>query len=335
MLVQNPVSHLTSGVFYCLLFIAGGAHMAKAADSPTPFYSRDQNPLVIIYGLPTPTPARILRPGQSRLVSSLNLSNTINGENDGSESLFVDVESYQLNLLYDHALNAQWMLRLQLPLIRHSSGFMDDWIDDYHDLLNLPENIRPDYPNDQIDIRYSDGGIQQLSLQQDTSGIGDVSLQTAYQARASDDGNLSYWISLKLPSGDSARLTGSGSTDLALWLAADQNLVDDLWVYGNLGIVLMSDSEVLPQRHNSSALFASAGLQLHPWQPLLIKFQFDGHSAFYDSANEFLGPVIQLTFGGTLILSPVSELDIAVAEDIQSGASPDVNFVFTWRRRFD
>ena len=335
MFVKNPVRQMTNGVFYGLLFVAGGLPGLALAAGALPFATRDQNPLVLIYGLPTATAARIIQPGQTRLTGSLNMSNTINAESPGNESLFIDVESYQFNVVYDYGLNPQWMLRLQLPLIKHSAGFMDDWIDRYHDLLGLPQNIRPAYPNDQIHIDYRNNGNQLLSMQQSAAGMGDVSLQAAYQARADDSGNLSYWASLKLPSGNSDKLTGSGSTDLAVWLAADRRLLDSMWLYANVGGIYMTDSEVLPEQHNNGALFGSAGMQFHPWKPVQLKLQLDGHTAFYDSATDFLGRVVQLSFGGTVIISKQSSLDIAVAEDIQTGASPDVNFNLTWRSLFD
>ena len=332
MSVENPVRLLASGVFSGLLVFFSGP---TTADSASPFLTRDQNPLLVIYGLPTATAARLITTGQSRFTTSLNMSNTINGESRGNESLFVDAESYQLNLVYDLGLNDDWMFRLHIPFIKHSAGFMDDWIDDYHDLLGLPEDIRPFYPNDQIDIRYSFDGNSLLLKQNSSAGLGDISLQLAYQAIRQKDANVSYWLSLKLPSGDSDKLTGSGAADLAVWLAGDTRLVNDLWWYGNIGALFMDDSEVLSEKHRNSALFASTGIQFQPWTAVQLRFQLDTHSAFYDTDTDFLGPVIQLTFGGSIILSQHSSLDLAIAEDIQTGASPDVNFNISWRRLID
>lgn len=332
MFARNPVRQLASGVFYGLLVCIGSP---AGADGASPFYTRDQNPLVMIYGLPGATPAKIIAPGEHRFTSSLNMSNTINAERRDNESLFVDAESYQLNLVYDLGLNRNWMFRLQLPFIRHSAGFMDSHIDDYHDLLGLPEDVRPFYPIDRIDIRYTADGSEQLLLQRSSGGIGDLSLQLAWQASTGPDASTSYWMSLKLPSGDSDKLTGSGATDLALWLARDERMDEDLWWYANIGAVFMGDSEVLAAQHNSSALFASTGLQMQPWNAVQLKFQLETHTAFYDSGTDFLGSVIQFTFGGSIILGPSSSLDIAIAEDIQTGASPDVNFNISWQRRFD
>ena len=287
----------------------------------------------MVYGLPLPTAARITEYQQSQLLTSLNISNTINGEQPGNEILFIDVESYQLNLLFDYGISKNWALKIQAPFISHDQGYMDSWIDSYHDALGLPEGVRPLHPRDQLHIEYQNNGSSLINIQQSQSGIGDISLQAGYQTTKEKDFNLSYWVSLKLPTGDANKLTGSDHTDIALWIATDKNLQDDLSLYANVGLLYMTGSNVLKSQHKNTVAFATTGMQGQPWENIILRFQFDMHSAFYDSATDFLGSVIQLTFGGSILFDS-SSLDIAIAEDIQAGTSPDVNFNITWRYRY-
>ncbi|HEY9051599.1 MAG TPA: DUF3187 family protein, partial [Gammaproteobacteria bacterium] len=296
MLNKNPARLLFRGVFYCLLFLS---HKLYAVDV-APFSTRDQNPLVMIFGLPVATSAKIITSGESSFITSLNISNTINRQQTGNEFLFVDAESHQLNLMYERGLSDQWMLRVQLPLIGHSGGFLDASIDSYHQALGLPEDIRPLYPRDQLNIRYDNGGSTLIDLQNDTSGIGDISLQLARQVKNTHEFALSYWGSIKLPTGDSSKLTGSDSTDLALWLASHTRASEVTALYGNLGILFMSNGEILKQQQKNTSVFAVAGIQYHAWQSVLLKAQIDAHSALYKTDMNFLDDVIQLTFGGTV-----------------------------------
>jgi hypothetical protein len=226
------------------------------------------------------------------------------------------------------------MLRFQLPLISHRSGFLDSWIDSFHDSLDLSEGQRPLHPNDQIDIRYSANGTSLLNIQSAQSGIGDVAMQVAYQAVDNNDQQLSYWLSLKLPTGDSNKLTGSDSTDLALWIAGNQRMTTNSWLLANLGTVFMSDSDVLKQAQNNHVFFGMLGMQYQAWEKVLLKFQFEGHGAFYDTSTNFLSEALLLTFGGTILFDNNTSLDIAVAEDVQAEESPDVNFNITWKSYF-
>ncbi len=331
MTTKNPVNIFFNGVFYCLLFAL--ISFTAKAELTSPFITHNQNPLVIVYGLPLPTTARITEYRQSQLLTSLNISNTINEEQTGNETLFIDIESYQLNLIFDYGFSKNWALRIQTPFIRYEGGFMDSWIDSYHSALGLSEGVRPLYPHDQLHIEYRSNGSSLINIQQNQSGIGDISLQTGYQVAKEKDFNLSYWVSLKLPTGNASKLTGSDRTDIALWIATDKNLQNNLSIYANAGLLYMTGSNVLKSQHKNTVAFATAGMQGQTWENIILKFQFDMHSAFYDSATDFLGSVVQLTFGGSILFDS-SSLDIAIAEDIKVGASPDVNFNFTWRYRY-
>ena len=331
MVSRNPASCYGCRVFLYLasLFLSPAVYSEPA----TPFLTRDMNPLVLPYGLPLPTPARILPDNQQSVTTSLNVSNTINSDQVGDEDLFVDVESYQLNLIQDWGFDG-WMLRLQLPFTSHSSGFLDDWIEKYHNIMHLPEDIRPQYPQDDLAINYSLAGEDLLNFDQRTIDLGDIALQAAYQVIQHTDFALSFWTGLELPTGDSDTLTGSGSVDVSFWLAMDKGFINDRWLYANLGLLFISDGNILSGQQKHSVLFGNLGMQFQPWEIILLKAQFDIHSAFYDSSTEFLDHAIQLTFGGSVLISNRHRIDIAVAEDVRPGTSPDVNFNISWHKLF-
>lgn len=331
MVIKNPAGCHGCRVFLCLinLLVFSSSH----AQIPTPFLTRDMNPLVLPYGLPLPAPARLLSANEQSLTTSLNVSNTINGELVGDENLFVDVESYQLNLVHDWGFD-QWMLRLLLPFTGHSGGFLDDWIEKYHDIINLPEDIRPDYQQDDLTIDYSVRDNNLLSFDQRTIDLGDIAFQTAYQVIRQSDFALSFWAGLELPTGDSQELTGSGSVDASFWLAMDRGYSHDHWLWANFGLLLISGGDLLPGQLKPSVLFGNLGMQFHAWQMILLKAQLDIHTAFYNSDTKFLGHAIQLTFGGSVLITDQHRLDIAVAEDVIPGTSPDVNFNISWNMLF-
>lgn len=329
---KEPADLTISGFFlgFFLLFSLLLVSNNSFAEAPAPFLTRNQSPFSLIYGLPLASQAKLLEAGQSRWINSLNISNTLNAQSTDTDSLLVDIETRQLNLIYDFSIKENWMLRFQLPLIQHSGGFLDSYIDKYHQALGLPENLRPEFPRDEIHIIYEQQDIEQININSQQSSLGDISIQLAWQATQSEQSNLSYWLSLKLPTGDESRLTGSGATDLAAWASLDYRLNATRWFYGQSGILYMGDGEVLQNFQNSWALFAVTGIKFEPWKNIELKTQLDMHSSLYDSDIKFLGHVIQLTFGGSYHFNRQHILDFAVVEDLNSGASPDVNFNITW-----
>jgi uncharacterized protein DUF3187 len=315
----------TASAVFLLLFCS-----TSFAEHPSPFLTRNESPFALIFGLPLASSAKLLQSNQSRWISSLNISNTINSQAKNNESLFIDVETLNINFIYDYGLKENWMLRVQLPYITHSGGFLDSAIDGYHQALGLPEDIRPDFPRDQIDINLSQNNTSLVNMNSRQSAVGDISIQMAWQAQQSSQGAVSYWLSLKLPSGDADKLTGSGGTDLAAWSAMNYRLNDTRWLYAQAGLLYMSDSDLFASIQNNWAVFGNAGIKFQPWEKIELKTQLDAHSAFYDSNLEFLDHVLQLTFGGSYLINKSHKLDFAVVEDIKNGASPDVNFNISW-----
>jgi hypothetical protein len=81
--------------------------------------------------------------------------------------------------------------------------------------------------------------------------------------------------------------------------------------------------------------FGTVGFGWQPLAHLALKLQFDGHTAFYNSAIDQLGDFsVQLLMGGTLGIPGDLLLDLAVSEDLIVGTAPDVVFHFGLRRLF-
>ncbi len=335
---KKPAACKISGLFFILTLITS---LSVQAEHPSPFNTRDQSPFSLIFGLPLASSASLLPKQQSRWISSLNISNTVNAQSknqgaNNSEKLFIDIETWNINLLYDYGLKENWMLRVQLPYVVNSGGFLDSAIDAYHQATGLPEGVRPFVPQDQIDLNYQLNNQRLIELNDKQNALGDISIALAWQASKSTDGALSYWLSLKLPTGDANKLSGSGATDIAAWASSNFRLSKTRWLYGQGGLLYMSTGDVLTDIQNNWAAFGNAGIKFQPWDSLpwsniKLKAQFDFHSAFYRSQIEFLGDVIQLTFGGSYVINKQHSLDFAIAEDIKNEASPDVNFNISWQ----
>lgn len=321
MLVENPVGVFTRGVFLCLLLFF---YQAAQAQSPALFPTRDQNPFVLAHGIPAPTSARLPAPGELKTTTSVNISNTINLYQTNNEYFFIDMEIYQLNLQLDYSLDKHWLIGLRMPFTGYASGVFDRSIDYYHQTLGLPQNVRPLFPANRFAIEYRRNGVTEFSRDSRSNGMGDIDLVTAWQAHRDADTALSYWLSISLPTGSSYKLTGDGGSNLSLWLAADNRLAENTWFMGRLGFMVMSNPDLLPSINRDSVWFGNLGLQFKAWENILLKLQLDYHSAFYDSSVEFLGSAMQLSFGGSVIMDKQTNLDIAVTEDIQTLASPDV-----------
>src|SRR5271154_5026647 len=135
------------------------------------FLVRDENPLIRGFYLPLPSDGRLT--DGADLAATLSISNTLNVENRGQESLLADGESHTLRLSYEDALYQSWRFRITLPIINDSGGFLDSTIDHWHHWFGFNPGNRPFYPQNQLVYFYS--GLGHVDLTQQHTSIGDIS----------------------------------------------------------------------------------------------------------------------------------------------------------------
>jgi len=294
------------------------------------FQFRDQNPLVLAYGLPLPSASERPADGQWQGLIAYGLSNTLNiegGSADAPDYLLMDGETALLNMQFLRGWGDKWALGIHLPFVQHRGGQLDGFIQNYHDELGLPEGSRPAVPGDRMAFIVRHRGEELLNLSEPGSGMGDLGLLLVYQWSNKEGSQQTLHAKLKLPSGDASDLTGSGGVDYANWLAFEQRLAMNWTVSGYLGFALLGKGDILPTLQKQSAYFGGAGLEWSYSSRLAFRLQADMHSGLYKETDfRFLNEALILNTGGTVALTDQLALDIAVGEDIFVGASPDVSF---------
>ncbi|MDT8440035.1 MAG: DUF3187 family protein [Desulfuromonadales bacterium] len=322
----------------CLLLFALVPAWPALAVELTPFAVRNLAPAALVHGLATAEPARLNRPGQTTaLVDLAIISNASLSARDG-EALRFDGESYVTVLGLRRGIGERLQIGIDLPWVRHSSGFLDSFIDSWHDLFGLPDGDRNRLPKDQLVYGYAGGGKDDFLLDNGDGGFGDLRLHLAWQTHASEQLAASLYGSLKAPTGDADDLTGSGAWDISLALSVQRDFAlarGGAAVWGGIGATWLGDGDLLARQAEDWAVNGWLGAGWSPLERLALKLQIDSHSALYDSKLRELGDAaLMLTVGGSLALTDATTLDIGVGEDLQVNASPDVVMQLTLRHRF-
>lgn len=327
-----------------LLVLLLPALAAPAAAAPldiVPFQTANRSPVVQIFGLPAPGTAQLLAPGENAVEFAVDTVQNFAHDSSGDEDLFFDGESYRFNLNLRRGLTPRFEAGIDLPYLAHRGGSLDDFIEDWHDAFNLPQSGRDKAPHDRLLYSYIRDGKQEILVDDNAQGIGDIRLNGAWQITGADVGEpwaASVHASLKLPTGDSDDLLGSGSTDLSLWLSATRSWQLEgsaLALFGSLGAMGLTDGDVVEDQQNNLVGFGTLGGGWRPLDWLVLKIQVDGHTPFFDSDLKELGdPAAMLTFGGDLALGESTALEIGISEDIATETAPDVVFRLALRSRF-
>jgi hypothetical protein len=306
-----------------------------------PFYTRNQSPLVQIFGIPAAEEGALSSRGETDLRLALDIANVFTRRRTEEATLHLDGEIYRTTLALRHGVAEGWEVGLDIPYVRHEGGVFDSLIDRFHRTTGLPEGGRSRWQSNDLRYVMTVNGVTGFDLSESTSGVGDVRLTVARQVNGGSPGSrpVALRIGLKLPTGEAARFTGSESTDLSLYLAGTDAVSfghRNLTWYWGVGGVWLSKGEILTDYQRSFVGFGTLGIGWKPLSWSALKLQFDGHTPFYRNLNmvQLDSSSVQVIFGASFSLPWETLLDIGIAEDLVVGSAPDVVFHFALRRGF-
>lgn len=308
------------------------ARAAVAAALPDP----DLSPLIATIGLPRADEGARLAPrGELRWRWSVAAASHSIRDTAGGESLLFDGETTRLAFAAEMAVTDRLQLGIELPYLLHESGGLDSVVERWHDWFGFPDGLRAMVDDDRLDFRYEDDGASALALSRNQRGPGDLRLLAAWQLGRGARSATALRASLKLPTGDPDRLTGSGGFDLGVGLAGDYREPFG-WPgtvgFYRAGVTAVGRPDRLPERAERLIGTLAGGLSVEVGERLELAVQGLLRSAAYDSELELIGePSLLLNVGGTIRLGEHLHLAIAVGEDVAVNTAPDVTFGLSLR----
>jgi hypothetical protein len=312
-----------------LAFCAGNCLTTVHAD-PLPI--RDLNPLLAGYELPSALPAsRNLL--QNAIDLSYAISNTSLDQRVGSEHSIADAELHRWQLTATRAINSRWSIQFELPYQSVSGGSLDRFIENFHSDFNFPNGNRATWPRNRLLINYSINDQSRYQLSTPQSGIGDLSMRAGWHFDLQTTHSSTLWFSAKVPTGNANNLTGSGSVDAALSLAAIQQFSDDVQSFEQFSVSWLGNGKRLSEEQKQSTWSGIIGLGWKLTHAVDVVTQLNAHSAVYDSQVRMLGAATQFTIGPRYH-SAQWQSWISITEDVATDTAPDVQFQFNLSHQF-
>ena len=297
----------------------------------------DNGLLTGIFGFPESTErGRIIRRGQHAWDTSLIIaSHNVDKTRDGEE-LRLDGETTRLALTYRYGLSDKLDIGIEVPYLRHEGGSLDSIIDNFHNVLSfVGGGARAKREEDQLEIYYADSQGTLVDINNGTSGISDIRLLAGWRLSESEGRTMALRFGIKLPTGDSDGLLGSGGTDISFGIAGD---VSGFW--GNTKLssfyranaTYLGEPERLADRYKNLVGQISFGLGYRLHQNVDLRLQSRIRSAVYDSDIESLGGTsVSLVFGADFRISDHYRVVLSMGEDAKVGSVPDVSFQLALR----
>jgi hypothetical protein len=297
----------------------------------------DNGLLTGIFGFPESTEGgQLIGRGQHRWDTSLIIASHNIDETRNGEDFRLDGETNRLAFTYGYGFSDKLDISIEVPYLSHRAGSLDSIIDSFHDILIFTGGgARAKREQDQLEIFYADSQAALVDVTNNASGISDVRLLAGWQLSTSEDRNTALRFGIKLPTGDSDGLLGSGGTDISLGLASD---VTGLWGktklsgFYRVNVTYLGEPDRLADRYKNLVGQLSFGLGYELHRIVDLKLQSRIRSAVYDSEIENLVvPSVALTFGADFRVSDHYRLVLSVGEDPKVGSVPDVSFQIALR----
>ena len=135
-------------------------------------------------------------------------SNTFFDHQNEHWDVLMDMEILvaEVSLVYSPA--ERIALRLDLPLVSMGGGFLDGFLENYHDALGVSNYGREKRPKNEYGYQVTKDGLTWVHGEQGTLEIADMVVSTQYDVMKAHGGlNMtgSLMMSLKLPTGDPDR----------------------------------------------------------------------------------------------------------------------------------
>lgn len=319
-------------------FVLPCAAVASAADQEPWPALRNHNPFLQIFGLPAFEAGAPLPPGEIRYAIDLDLANHADSGSTPAESVVLDGESHYLSLAFRRGMSDRLVLGVDVPFVRHSGGFLDASIENWHDFWGLSNSQRSG-PRGQLSLRYENPELAGFGLESSTGGLGDIRLNANFllwREPAGADRRFGIQAGLKLPTGDASELLGSGAVDYSLaFHASDATLMSRprIGLSASVGVLFLGSGDVLPEIQRDAVAFGGLAAAWHASDRLALAVAVLAQGRYYDSALEEIGDnSVQLSVGGLYELPwKGTSLSVGIIEDLYDNATTDIAFKLAFR----
>ncbi len=269
-------------------FFARAAHAQDKWSGPLPV--QNERPFQSAFGHFEPLSPDVLGAGHARTGVALHVGNDLLIPNPANGSRVVeDFETQRLELRYSRGLGSRWEIGARTSLIARNGGFLDGPISFYHRLFGLAGNGR-DNPVGRDNIPRGRGILffqdaQGNGVNQGGAfGLGDTQLEARRQL-LSGASAATIRVALKIPTGDTRKILGSGGFDAGAGFDVRHNFTPRLALFGSANAFLYGASNVPNAKR--TGISGGLGLEFRAGRRDSFLAQVDAQSRTVSTGNPF------------------------------------------------
>lgn len=316
---------LVTTVFLSLLFAPSVVFSFEG-----PLQVRNQFPLFLLVDAPYLERAS----PEDSLSLSLSYSSVFTVRSSADWSVHMDMELAEFMIRFKKNFGNSLEIGLDIPLLSYNSGFMDGFLNWYHDTFGFPDYGRSTRPANEFLYEVSRKG--KLAVKGDNGGIGlgDIRV-SAKKTVLTADPLISVRADLEFPTGDAQRGYGSGSVDAGIALLIEKRITEKINAYAAAGAVFPGDLKGHEKIELRSFLYGGAAVEAALCKNLFLLGQvFLQGSPFPKTDISAVDRTAVLLSLGMRYVWGRNSLEISFTEDPNTAGAPDVSVNLTLKRRF-
>lgn len=321
---------MTTTVFFCL------TGNVQAGYENGPLHVRNQFPPHLMFLTPHPDSPGVVPEDRFKLSLSADYSSIFVNETSADWNTLIDMEMTVLDFLFEYGMTEYLTLSLDIPLISMDGGFLDGFLEDYHDTFGFPNYGREERPKNEFaysltkngqewfsaesgGLRLADGSISaKLSLTDEETGL--------FQKNRFSSTSVSLAYTLKIPAGDEDAGFGSGGFDHGFSVLS-QFRFPSFALYLNPSVFFLSDPETSGPDISVNTIFGMfAGGEYALSDSWTLAAQLNYYTSPFENTgiSQLDDDSLELALGFICELTPAVSLEFAFCEDLTHSA-PDFN----------
>lgn len=304
-----------------------------------PIPIRNQMPLYLFFLQMEPDKANVTEQNKFDINAGYTVSNVTVSCFTPATSLYninIDAEVSRMTLDLRYGLSEKLEAGLEVPYLSLSRGYLDRFVGGFEDTVGATtprSRVRQGAYNYNYSFIYNTQEL--IGRKHSSEGLGDVVLKAKYQvleeAEYSYMPNISFRSAVKFPTGRKKDLTGSGEFDYGLGVVADKSFFKRIRVYCGLNAVFIKKPSFFSVLDMKKEIFSGMlGMEYFFTNRFSMVAQVTGNSTPYPSSetNALDDPGIDAGLGVNYKFKEKENVSwhFAFTENINSAASPDVNF---------
>ena len=261
--------------------------------------------------------------------SSINLVESSSGWDIG-----LDMEITELDLRFRKNIGDFIELGIELPILSFSSGFMDGFLNSYHDAFGFPDYGRSNRPDNEFLYEVRRNRDLVVKGKNGHIGIGDIRL-TFKKPLLNRDPTISIKGDIELPTGDAKAGYGNGSIDAGIAVLMDKKLSEYFKSYLNIGAVFPGNLRGHEEINLREFLYSGAAIEASFWKniSLIVQVFVQGSPFPKTDISSIDKAAVILSLGGRYS-SGNNNFEFSLTEDPNTSGAPDFTLNLSFKRIF-